>query len=196
MPTLYDEEGNPVDGVFTQEELREATEKAKEEARLNDEERQRLEKLEKKDFNFEQLRKKKEREEDPEKKEEPKETPKEPQLDTDLDDLVNKVDDTLTEGERKKAAFYFNGIARNITDPVLREEFMKDAVAMATKQRVDGGGGFKSGGGRTYAPKDRDTRSPEAQAIARGLGVSEEDRKAYGKDWKPKYVNPPKIKTT
>lgn len=190
MPTLYDEEGNPVDGVFTQDELKEATEKAKEEARLSDEERQELDKLKKKDFNFEQLRKKKEKEEEKgaEKKEEQEKEPE-----NDLDDLVSTVDDSLTEGERKKAIFYFNGIARNITDPVLRQEFMKDAVSMATKSRQESGtAGFKSGGGRNYTSKDKDTRSPEAKTIAKAFGVSDEDKQKYGKEWKPKYVNPPK----
>lgn len=185
MSELYDAEGNLVDNVYTEEELEAEREKLKKDSDLAEAERKELEDLRKKDFNFNTLRKKAEKQEAPEKKEpEPKSDDMAPKY---LDEL--KVED---EKLRRKAEHFYSKLTEGMTDPELKKIMMEDAVVLAKRTMIEPdnlAGAYSGSAGSKAQPSENPLSDPNFREYSDVFQLNEEDIKKYdpksSKEWRP-----------
>jgi len=193
MPELYDEDGNAVTNVYTQEQVDELKAKAD----LAETERKELEKLRQKDMNFSKFRKQQMGGQTPSGESPPVETPpaqtppvqtpppqQQPPQDQEALALLRTLNVT-DEGLQKKAMYYYAKFAGDTTDPAIREMFMKNAVDLAAKSSPQGSpiipvsGASGSHGGVPPAKTDYD---PDMAGV---FGIDKETHDKYSQNLKP-----------
>lgn len=199
MATLYDEEGNPVEGVMSKDEA-EALRKDAEEAKAE------RDRLKDKDMNFQKLRQKLvdkgiSVDDDDKKDEKPKEDEKKPadkpeekkeknNGPVDISSEIEAADSSLSEKERNEAAILYASLTKGIDDPAARKIMLDKAISVA--KIGSGSNGFdRSNGAPKPARGERNNdESTTSQQIGESIfGLSAEDKKKYGgADWKPSFL--------
>lgn len=198
MPELYDEDGNVVSNVYTQEQVDEL--KAKTE--LAEAERVELEKLRQKDMNFSKFRKQQmgnQTSEETPPATPPVTPPAPPATPTPAPPTPQPQDqealailrglNVVDEGLQKKALYYYNKLAGDTNDPVIREMFMKNAINMANSGLTPGGSGIPTSsapGSHGGVPPAASDYNPEMASV---FGIDKETHDKYSQEWKPNYGN-------
>lgn len=198
MPGYFDEDGNEVPDLISKEESEQQMEELRQKAEIAEEERKELEELRKKDLNFSKLRKslseKKEEQKEELKVEIKKEEPKVEEPKT-IEEIDNLLGEDAEEEEKAKAYYYYNQLAKGITDPVLKRAFAKVAIQNAQLNPLAGDStdfnkalstNFSSGKVNKATEKDTE-RKQMGKTVFR---LSDEDMEAYGKkNWTPRYTH-------
>lgn len=199
MTNLYDEEGNLVEGAMTPEEAKKLQEEKEAATKEVTEIKDKLSKLENKDFNFKKLREMNEKEKEKLTAQEMELLQRQEKLEEDQKSFVQSQissykNDALAvvagdnEELRKKILFHYNRIK---DEAVSREDVFKKIREAATLAReenkilnpINSAMNFQGN-----PPSKQDKPESEYSKEMRGhWNISDEDQEKYGKEWKPKY---------
>ncbi len=202
MPTtLYDEEGNPIEGASTAEEVKAIQdEKALKETELA-EVKEKLSKLENKDFNFKKLRDMNKEEQEKLTAHEMELLQRQEKLEDDQKSFLQKQIEShkdeasaVLAGEneelRKKILFHYDRIK---DEAMSRDEVykkMREAAILAKGEGTTGINPVLSGINVQGSPPSGSNNKPESEEsreMRQAFHISDDDKKKYSGDWTPTY---------